>query len=143
MGLCSLRSFFLTLSRNSQIILALFLEASTTHTIISTFPLALVRLVVPSSDFPSLLFSFLPSHSLLRELRLSPHPTGSIKTTKCCLSIRWYLIRGRLYTGLPTLSLSLKRSLSPHLLPSPSRTDGTFYPFIGESPYSWTARSAS
>lgn len=48
------------------------------------------------------------------KLRLSPHSTGSIKTTKCCLSIRWYLIRGRLYTRLPTLSLSLKRSLSPH-----------------------------
>lgn len=49
-----------------------------------------------------------------------PRPTGSIKTTKCCLSIRWYahswsttLLWHSPGTGLPTLSrLSFSLSLS-------------------------------
>lgn len=95
-----------------------------------------------------------------------PRPTGSIKTTKCCLSIRWYahswsttlLWHSPGGTGLPTLSrLSFSLSLFPSLsfslfVPPLSRAVPSFSfqlhhhrlffrPFIGGSPYSWAFAS--
>lgn len=89
-----------------------------------------------------------------------PRPTGSIKTTKCCLSIRWYahswsttlLWHSPGGTGLPTLSqlsfsLSLSLCSSTRVLFPPSfsfqlhRRRLFFRPFIGGSPYSWAFAS--
>lgn len=66
-----------------------------------------------------------------------PRPTGSIKTTKCCLSIRWYahswsttlLWHSPGGTGLPTLSrLSFSLSLSFSLYSS-ARVLFRLFPF--------------
>lgn len=83
-----------------------------------------------------------------------PRPTGSIKTTKCCLSIRWYahswsttLLRWHSPggTGLPTLSRFPLCSAARVPVPSFSfqlhRRRLFFRPFIGGSPYSWAFAS--
>lgn len=65
-----------------------------------------------------------------------PRPTGSIKTTKCCLSIRWYahswsttlLWHSPGGTGLPTLSrLSFSLSLSLSLFVPPLAYCSVFF----------------
>lgn len=82
-----------------------------------------------------------------------PRPTGSIKTTKCCLSIRWYahswsttlLRHSPGGTGLPTLSPTPSLFLRSRAVPSFSfqlhRRRLFFRPFIGGSPYSWAFAS--
>lgn len=77
------------------------------------------------SRLPTISLALLPhaadSSPVLGCFVFLPRPTGSIKTTKCCLSIRWYahswsttlLWHSPGGTGLPTLSrLSFSLSLS-------------------------------
>lgn len=107
-------------------------------------PLPATRLSF-SPLLPTVSLALLPPHAANSSPTLGcsvflPRPTGSIKTTKCCLSIRWYahswsttlLWHSPSGTGLPTLSrLPLCSSLSlflSHCLPF-SRALFRFSPF--------------